>query len=167
MARAGRPRLSGPTEPALSRYSSMAGWRITASTMSLKRPVTCGRMASSHERSGHRGAVAVAQGDGEVVGPEPDQALAERGRGGERVRQLRRRLSLVQRARPRFSGWRLCQTIIAQRGQPLGGARRIVEPGGVGLAELLQQPGRGIAGSGSAPPGRGRSGSEPGRFEGP
>jgi len=38
--------LFGPTEVQLSKYISMAGCRITASTMSEKRPATCGRIAS-------------------------------------------------------------------------------------------------------------------------
>ena len=38
--------LLGPTDVQLSRYISIAGWRITASTMSEKRPATCGRIAS-------------------------------------------------------------------------------------------------------------------------
>ena len=63
---------------------SIAGWRMTASSMSSKRPVTCGRIASSTKAQATAGDAA-ADRDGEMVGPEPDQPLAERRRRGERI----------------------------------------------------------------------------------
>jgi hypothetical protein len=92
------------------------------------------------EGGGNGGARTLAPGNGEVVGPEPDQAFAERGRSRDRVGQLGGGLRLEQGRDTGFAGRWLCLTIFMQRRQPLGGGRRIIQPCGIGLVNLIQQP---------------------------
>jgi hypothetical protein len=57
----------------------MAGWRVTASSMSSKRPAMWGADRLAHHVADEVGDLLA--GDGEVVGPEADQAFAEAVRG--------------------------------------------------------------------------------------
>ena len=79
-----------------------------------------------------------------MVGPEPDQALAERRRGGDGVGQLRGGLGLEQRGGTRLAGRRFCRTVFTQRREACRRGRRVVEAGWIRLVKLLAQPGRGI-----------------------
>ena len=124
----------------------MAGWCITAISMVSNRPVTLGRIASSTKAPQHRGGAA-ADRDGEVVGPEPHQALAERRGGGQGVVQLGAGLGLEQRRHARAGpAGGLVSPVEAQRFQAGRGAGRRVDAGGVGLAQLVVQPGGRVGG---------------------
>ena len=79
------------------------------------------------EGAGDGGTFAAAEGDGEVVGPEPYQALPERRWGGQGVFQLRRRLRHEQSARLGLAGLRLVDPILPQGRQTGRGAGRRVD----------------------------------------
>src|SRR6185503_15479496 len=70
-------RLSGPIDCALSRNASIAGWVSTESSMSSKRPNTCGRIASRSKAGEHADPGALRHGDREMVGPEHRQPLGK------------------------------------------------------------------------------------------
>ena len=93
------------------------------------------------ESGDQRGDLAAAAGDGEVVGPEPDQPFAERRRCGQGIGEFGRGLRLEQRARQRLAGWRLIGPVVAQRSQALRDGRAWFDPRWIGGAQLRQQPG--------------------------
>src|ERR1700761_712375 len=93
-----------------------------------------------YEGRGHGGTLAAAERDGEVVGPEPHKAFAERRWRGDRVGKLGSALCAVELARERFPRLRLVLTILAQRKQATRRCGRIVKMDWVRLAYLLQKP---------------------------
>ena len=74
------------------------------------------------EGAGDARALAAAEGNREVIGPEPDQTFPERGRGGQRVAQLPRGLRHEQPPRLGFPRFRLVRSVVPQ-GCEAGGRR--------------------------------------------
>ena len=98
------------------------------------------------ERPHQRRALASAQRNREVVGPEPDQPLAERRRRGERIAQLRRRILAEHRPSRATGRRRPVLPVLAQRRQSGGRGRGICQPQGIRAAELRPRPGARIGG---------------------
>ena len=97
-ARAARD--AGPIDWKLSRYTSIAGCLAEASTMSSKRPSTCGRIDVALVAAGERRDQDLcARRDAEMIRPERDEPLDERPVAGDARRQRRRALRR-RRARP-------------------------------------------------------------------
>ena len=129
---AGRPRLSGPTEPALSQVEQHGGVAHDGQQHVANRPVTWGRIASRDEGADERRRRSpLADADGEVVGPEPDQALAE-GRGGGQALSSRALVSDWKRSRARW-GWP-GRPLSARSSWRAAKASATVTPGGPGSA---------------------------------
>jgi hypothetical protein len=101
-----------------------------------------------------RCALAATQRDGEMVGPEPHQPLAEWRRGDQRIGQFRGRILAEHRAAARLAWRRLVPAVFTQRRKAGCGGGLLGESRRVRTVQLSAQPGARIGGKrlgGAAP----------------